>query len=107
MRSLWPSRGRRRKRSPAEWIEAIKPLLLQQPYITDVQFWTGQAVDYNLIQFRLHLNYNNLSDAHLSAFGLPFTERDTPWLTVAEPIAFPDRPLIINRSLRYQGNHAF
>jgi hypothetical protein len=91
----------------AEAIESIKPLLLQQPYIQEVRHWHGETVDHDLDEFRRHNTFNNLSDSHLAAFGLPPSERDTAWLTVADPIAIPGRPIVINRSVRYHGNYTF
>lgn len=91
----------------AEAIESLKPLLLQQPYIQEVRHWHGEAVDYNLDEFRRHISFNNLSDSHLAAFGLPLGERDTAWLSVADPIRVEGRPIVINRSVRYHGNYGF
>lgn len=91
----------------AETIEFLKPLLLRQPYVQEVRLWHGEEVDYDLDQFRKHVNFNNISDSHLEAFGLPHVERDTAWLSVDEPIRIQGRPIIINRTVRYQGNHGF
>ncbi len=88
-------------------IESIRPLLLQQPYLQDVRAWQGEPVDHDADEFRCHHQYNNLSDAALAAFNLPFTERDRAWLTVTEPTTIPDRPIVLSRSVRYQGNHGF
>jgi hypothetical protein len=88
-------------------IEAITPLLLRQDYIKGVQLWSGEVVDYDLDKFRTHLTFNNLSDSHLAAFGLPLTQRDRAWLTFADPLVIPDRPIVISRSVRYHGNHGF
>ena len=90
-----------------ESIASLRPLLLQQDYVADVQAWHGEPIDYDLDQFRLHLGFNNLSDSHLAAFKLPFEQRDRPWITVNEPIAIKDRPIVISRSPRYHGNFGF
>ncbi|HEY1921498.1 MAG TPA: hypothetical protein VGG44_01935 [Tepidisphaeraceae bacterium] len=96
-----------RTKLTAAAIDSFTPMLLQQPYISEVRHWHGEAVDYDLDEFRRHLRFNNLSDSHLAAFGLPLTERDTPWLEIREPIVIEGRPIVMNRSVRYQGNHVF
>ena len=96
-----------RTRLTAASIDQLAPLLRQQPYITDVRLWLGEPVDHNLDQFRAHLRFNNLADSHLAAFGLPSTHRDAPWLSVRDPVRVPGKDLVIARSLKSQGNHAF
>jgi hypothetical protein len=96
-----------RTRLNAASIGELAPLLRQQPYITDVRHWLGEPVDHNLDQFRAHLRFDNLADSHLAAFGLPLTHRDTPWLRVGDPVRVPGKDLVIARSLKNQGNHAF
>jgi len=96
-----------RTRLNAQGIEFLKPLLLLQPYVQEVRHWHGEAVDYDLDLFRKHVLYNNVSDSHLEAFGLPHGERDTAWLTVDEPIRIEGRPIVINRTTRYHGNYRF
>jgi hypothetical protein len=91
----------------AQMIEAIKPLLLLQPYIQEVRPWSGQKVDYDLDQFRRHVKYNNISDSHLIAFSLPVAQRDTAWLKVDHPIVVKGRPLVISRTTRYHGNYLY
>jgi hypothetical protein len=84
------------------------PLLRKQPYLHDVTLWKGEKVDHNLDEFRRHLQgRDNLVDSHLAAFGLSPSERDTPWLTVPDPIAVPGRRFVLHRSVRHQGNFRF
>jgi hypothetical protein len=99
--------GRDCTKLSAKTIDSIIPLLSRQPYIREVRHWHGEPVDYDLDQFRLHLNYNNLSDSHLAAFKIPFTERDTPWIAIDAPVSIPNRTIVIARSLRYHGNDTF
>ena len=100
-------KGRVATKMNAVAVDFISPLLALQPYITEVRHWKGEAVDYDLDQFRNHVRFNNLADSHLAAFGLPSSERDTAWLQVSDPITIPDRPIVISRSPRYQGSHFF
>jgi hypothetical protein len=100
-------RGHDRTRLNATSIDSLATLLARQPYITEVRHWKGEPIDYDLDQFRKHVRFNNLSDSHLTAFELPLTERDTAWLQVPDPIVIPNRPIVVTRSPRYQGNHCF
>jgi hypothetical protein len=86
--------GRTRTNLTTESIESLRPLLLQQEYIVDVQLWYGETVDHDLDAFRRHNRFNNLSDAHLAAFELPFAERDRAWLTIDQPIAIDGRSIV-------------
>lgn len=85
-------------------LNVLKGVLELQSYISKVDFWNGQKIDYNLDEFRKHIKYNNLADSHLAAFNLPFKERDEKWLEI-EPSFI--KPTIISRSCRYQSNHIF
>ncbi|HEX4797308.1 MAG TPA: hypothetical protein VH370_26170 [Humisphaera sp.] len=86
-------------------IESLRPLLSMQEYVTEVRHWNGEAVDYNLDRFRLHLaDGRNVADFHLDAFGLPSHHRDKAWLRVDSPQPIPDFPVVISRTARYHGN---
>src|SRR5258706_3673482 len=98
---------RTRTKLDAQAIQQIAPVLQHQSYIAQVLPWAGEPVDFDLDTFRQFHRFKNLSDAHLAAFGLPFTERDSPWIAIDAPTVIPDRPIVISRSLRYQGNHNF
>lgn len=80
------------------------PLLRQQPYITDVQLWQGEAIDFNLDKFRQHIKFNNLALSHLDAFKLDFSNATEPWLAKPKLRELPKR-FVINRSVRYHGNY--
>jgi len=91
-----------------ERIESIKELLEYQDYIEEVRLWAGEEVDYNLDMFRMHIRYNNLTDSHLAAFGIEFSHRDDPWLTVpAAIIDDVEKDVCFARSCRYHGNYSF
>lgn len=87
-------------------IDGIKDILILQPYISSVDYWTGQEVDYDLDQFREHISFNNLSDSHLNCFQLDHSERDKVWLTNIQPKKL-HKPVVITRSPRVHGNHSF
>lgn len=86
-------------------INSLKSILLLQPYIIDVLFWSGEKVDYNLDEFRKHVKFNNLADSHLEAFQLLHKLRDEKWLFGINEDKI--KSIVIARSCRYQGNHAF
>jgi hypothetical protein len=100
-------KGRQRTKLNAAIIDSAAPLLRMQPYIQEVRHWHGEPVDVDLDQFRRHIRFNNLSDSHLAALGLPLTERDAPWLSVDAPARIADRPLALARNFRYHGNDDF
>lgn len=94
-------------------IDFLIPLLKLQSYITDIRYWSGETVDYNLDEFRQKFSdskkrnkNNNLADLHLEHFGLQFSEVEKPWITVDEGIKL-DRKILISRTPRYQSNYGF
>ena len=106
----WGNGGRYKNTSlTKKSIDLIRPLLLQQKYIKAVEEWnTSIKEDYNLNNFRKSLVNNNLSDSHLTAFGLPQKHRDTSWLDVDFPLLNPNsKKILIARSTRVQSNHTF
>lgn len=87
-------------------IEFITPLLERQEYITKVGiFFDSLPITHNLNEFRQHVKYNNLSDSHLSAFGLNHDQRNEAWIKPLKPKRVAR--FIMSRSFRYQGNHGF
>src|SRR5580765_1733925 len=73
-----PLKLRTHTKLTAAAIDSLRPLLLLQEYIADVRFWGGEPVDHNLDEFRRSAPQLNLADAHLQAFDLPTSNRDTP-----------------------------
>jgi ADP-heptose:LPS heptosyltransferase len=98
---------RNRTRLTRQRIDALRPLLLLQPYIHEVTEWTGQSVDHNLDLFRRHIKEANLADAHLKLFNLDTAERDRAWLSVPDPIVIEGKNIVINRTVRSTGHHGF
>ena len=88
-------------------IDSLKPFLLLQDYVQDVRYWAGEAVDYNLDEFRRTQGRVNLADAHLQTFGLPTSHRDSAWLRVDHAVEEKGFPIVINRTVRYICNHSF
>jgi hypothetical protein len=94
-------------------IDFLTPLLKLQPYITDVKYWNGEQVTYNLDEFRQKFSdpykrskTGNLADLHLEQFKLPFSEVEKPWLHVDGDTKL-HKKVIIARSPRVQGGFGF
>jgi len=88
----------------------IKPVIEVQDYITSVEIFDGQNIDYNLNNFRYKFadpnsrsKTKNLLDLHLEYFGLPEWDYNQGWLSVSDPIKL-DRGTIVTRSPRMQSN---
>lgn len=95
------------KMSPAI-VENFRELLLRQPYIKKVEFYTGQSVCYNFDGFRNLLTpscfdqRHSLMQYHQRWFGLTDAVSVDPWLTVEpKPVA----EVVVNRSSRYRNEH--
>jgi len=96
----------------AEWVNNLKLLLEAQPYIWRVQYThkTPFSVDHDLNSFRLPwkqrtaLDYESILALNCRAFNVPIPKE--PWLTAPDPIVVEDRPIVVNRTQRYQ-NHDF
>lgn len=84
-------------------VDRIKPLLMQQEYITDVEF-SSLIVDSSLNGFRDHVGcHGSLCDAHLATHGLGWEHRASPWLKVfGKRFAYD---VIIHRSERYHNQN--
>ncbi len=83
---------------------SIQPFLLQQSYLIAVEKFSGEAVDYDLDQFRTnrgHLTFN-LVDNYFYAFGQTPPDRIAydPWL-LTDAASPTQRKIIISRTERY------
>lgn len=87
--------------------DTLYPLLKQQPYITDVQIWQGQTVDYNLDQARrlMHNQRMNLVALWLTAFNLDPSTYNQTWLTLNSPPLRLNKPILVNRTVRYHSKY--
>lgn len=80
--------------------EFLKPLLQAQSYITGVEIWSGQQVDYDLDRFREIMNNSHqrsLAESYFVVFGktLPDNFQTEPWLD--DPGVLFSGKIIINR----------
>ena len=94
--------------------EFIKPILEVQPYVTRVEKYAGEKIDFDLNRFRVVLTNvdivkqtgGNLFLANCVAWGFNKDVVNNPWMFVDGEKKL-DRPYAIARSSRYQGGHIF
>jgi len=85
-----------------EKVQALKELLILQPYIVDV-IYSEDKCDHDLNGFRDHYcDGRNLADMHLATHGFSWAERTEKWLIVDKSIE--EAPVVLNRSFRYNNN---
>ncbi len=90
-------------------IDPLIPLLRQQEYVWDCRFTTNMPastdIDFNAFRdfYRTHRpeNFFSLFKLQLLACGVDYPENE-PWLLVDDPIVIPDRPIVVNRTARFQ-----
>jgi hypothetical protein len=87
-----------------DYVEKLRPLLLSQPYIQQVEIYSGQKIDVDFDQFRrIPLNYSMYSIARwyfLLVIGASW-DLSRPWLKVDPDYRFKDFVLIArNRRLQ-------
>ena len=95
-------------------LEFIKPLLEEQPYVTRVEKYAGEKIDFDLNRFRAGLfngdivkqTGGNLFLLNCVAWGVNEGEVNNPWVFVDGEKKL-DRPYVIARSTRYQGGHIY
>ncbi len=88
-----------------ETIEALRPLLEIQPYISEIKIWKGEKVRYDLDairQFPIEWHNVNLCETYIHAFKVPLSLMHEPWLYV-EPLQVS--PVVFARSNRYHSNN--
>ncbi len=95
----------------ASFVDNLRPLLEAQPYVDRCSYTYGTpfSTDYDLNRFRepwknrTALDTESIFQLHQRAFGTKWPE-DSPWLTVPDPITISNRPIVVNRTGRYQND---
>lgn len=93
--------------------EFIRPVLMQQPYIRDVQVWKEEMEGPDICDldcFRTVLAADtsiNLAEAHLRLFKINDVKFTTPWLKVEDTHPGLDGKILVARNLRYQSSYQF
>jgi hypothetical protein len=87
-----------------DYVERLRPLLLSQSYVQQVELYAGQKIDVDFDQFRrIPLNFSTYSIARwyfLFIIGANW-DLSVPWLTVAPDYRFRDYALVArNRRLQ-------
>jgi hypothetical protein len=92
----------------AATVDNLRPLIEAQDYAVSCRYTHGTpfSTDYDLNRFRIPWrnrtarDYDSILKLHMDAFSLPMPS--VPWLAVPEPVVIPDKPIIVNRTARYQ-----
>ena len=93
----------------------LLPLLKQQPYLQDVDLYSGDPIDawmhYDAHGGEFHkddLGIKNLTWFHAKKYNLSLDELQDPWIEVSGVRDISkDRNIVVNRTLRYRGNDNF
>jgi hypothetical protein len=105
LNSRWSRMG-----GEASWVDNIAPLIEAQPYILKCRYTHGHpaSTTHDLNRFRIPWknrtarDFDSILKLHCDAFNLPLPTE--PWLTVTDPIVVPGRPIVVNRTSRYQND---
>jgi hypothetical protein len=103
LNSRWARMG-----GEADWVDNLAPLVEAQPYILKCRYTHGHpaSTTHDLNRFRIPWrnrtarDFDSILKLHMDAFSLPMPS--VPWLAVPEPVVIPDKPIIVNRTARYQ-----
>lgn len=93
----------------ARWCENITPLLESQSYIDSAKYTHAlpYSTDYDLNKFRepwskrTAQDFESIFKLHQKAFSIDYPDNE-PWITVADPVSIEGRPIVVNRTARYQ-----
>ena len=92
----------------ASTVDNLRPLIEAQDYVVSCRYTHGTpfSTDYDLNRFRIPWrnrtakDFDSILKLHMDAFSLPMPTQ--PWLTVPNPITVEGRPIVVNRTSRYQ-----
>lgn len=98
--TLFDYPGRTAHGMTPEKANRLRPLLIEQDYISEVE-WSPNFADSDLNGFRDHLrDHGSIVDAHLATHGFSWEHRIEAWLNVTSPIQ--TYPVIVADSGRYK-----
>lgn len=94
--------------APIWWVTNLNTLLEHQPYVWRALYTHGlpYSVDFDLNSFRQWYErpnphvITNIYRLHQMACGIEISDTE-PWLTVDGPREIPDRPIVVNRTVRF------
>jgi len=103
LNSRWARMG-----GEADWVDNLAPLVEAQSYILKCRYTHGHpsSTTHDLNRFRIPWrnrtakDFDSILKLHMDAFALPLPTE--PWLTVSYPIVIEGKPIIVNRTARYQ-----
>lgn len=108
----WPNAGPASGRYTLEDYEMLEPLLKAQSYLDQVSIWHGEKVDYDFSDhYKFHLIngwQGNQTECYALTQGMNIHDPKLkkkllfePWLTPVRPIQIPNKPIVVNRTVRY------
>ena len=94
----------------AATVDNLRPLIESQDYVVSCRYTHGTpfSTDYDLNRFRIPWknrtakDFDSILKLHMDAFSLPIPTQ--PWLAVKDPICVEGRPIVVNRTSRYQND---
>lgn len=94
-----------------KYVENMRGLLEEQEYIHEVRYseTITSDVNVNLSEFRKWWrvwgpeSWQPIYQLHLKAFNTQYDVRQ-PWLHVSNPVSIPGKPIVINRTERYNND---
>lgn len=82
-------------------VDALKPLLESQEYVSEVKFWSNEEVRYDIDLIRkMHIDYSkvNICDNYCKIFMVPPPLTRKAWIEVTPNKV---KPVVFARSMRY------
>jgi hypothetical protein len=107
----WVNAGPHAGRYTKQDIDFLFPLLKHQSYLNKIDLWRNELVDYDLgTHYKFTTGpegwHGNQTECYALVCGLDLDQYRhqlmiEPWLDSVEPIKFPGKPIVINRTSRY------
>lgn len=96
-----------RKAFDAKWSANVIPLLEIQPYLNSVwrqkpgDKWTHDLDPFRGLIFNKHVKGKNITAYVCDVARVDYVCGQSKWIKVDQPVYIPDKPVVINRTARY------
>lgn len=108
----WPDAGPAKGRYTEKDYQMLEPLLSAQDYLDTVAIWQGETADYDFLDhYKYHMIngwQGNQTECYALTQGMNIHDPELkkkllfePWLTPVEPIKIPNKPIVVNRTVRH------